>query len=85
MGPENRETERSTPQFDPHESWIEKITGHYTDIVIVGILFFLVLIVLTIALLRYEKHAEIIITGLLTAFGSFGGFLAGKSRKKKKK
>ncbi len=84
MGPENRSIERKKPQFEPHESFLEKLTGQYTDIVIVGILFFFVLIVLTIALFRYEKLAEMIITGFLTALGSFGGFLAGKTRKYKR-
>ena len=84
MGPDKRSTERNKPQFDPHESFLEKLTGQYTDIAIVGLLFFFVLIVLTIALFCYPDLAEVIVTGFLTAFGSFGGFLAGKTRKKKK-
>lgn len=83
MGPEKREKERRVPEFDPNTSWIERVTGQYTDIAIVGVLFTLVLIVLFIIMIIYEKHVQMILTGLLTAFGSFGGFLAGKKRKKK--
>jgi hypothetical protein len=85
MGPEKRETKRKEPQFIPHESFLERMTGSYTDIAIAGVLFLLVLIVLTVALFRYEKHSQMILTGLLTAFGSLGGFVAGKKTKRKKK
>lgn len=83
MGPGERKNERDEPSFKPNESLIEKCFGSYVEIALGSILFLSVLIVLTCALFVYEKHSGIIITGLLTAFGSFGGFIVGKKRKKK--
>ena len=84
MGPQKRNTKREEPQFTPHESYIEKLFGKYTQIAVAGILVILILIILTVALFRYENLSGTIVTGLLTTFGSVAGFVVGKDRQIKK-
>jgi len=81
--PSKRENQRPEPSFNPNESFIDKFSGQYTQTIVVGILFLSILTILTVALFKYEKFAGTIITGMLTALGSLGGFMAGKKIKNK--
>jgi hypothetical protein len=80
--PKKRDNKRKEPLFNPNESFIDKFSGKYTQTLIAGLLFLSILIILTIALFNYEKFAGTIISGMLTALGSFGGFIAGKKIEK---
>ncbi|MCG8892931.1 hypothetical protein G1K73_04060 [Tenacibaculum finnmarkense] len=82
--PKKRERARREPQYEPNESKLEKLTGKYTEFVIVGVLFFFALTILSFALFLIEELREVIITGLLTAFGSLCGYISGKKIPKKK-
>jgi hypothetical protein len=77
MGPDKKENARNEPNKVPFQSWVGRTTGEYTNIIVAGILFLVVMIPLIIMMFIDVNYRKEIVTTLITLFSAFGGFIVG--------